>query len=365
MIGRRMQAALLALAMLGATGAASAQPAGDDGDKKKARKPFAPSALFASDSVIAVTLVADFGAVFADRDTLHPKRHPGELRVAGGKHGTKALPVELHTRGHFRLRREQCNFPPLRVLFDKNTKNTPFDDQDGLKLVTHCSNGSREHEQYVLREFLAYRAHALVTPGSFRARLARVRYVPAKDTTKAFERWGFFLESEQELARRLGGRIMPARNARYQDLPDSAVALSLWQYFLGNTDWSLAALHNVRLVQLARDAGDVIAVPYDFDHAGWADTRYATAYARLGIRSVRERLWRGPCPSVEAVRAAAEPFLAQRSALEQLPRSLPGIEDGWAEQTERYVKAFFDELGDPARFAARAKAARPGCPASN
>jgi hypothetical protein len=335
-----------------------AQAAADDAAR---RKPFEPSALFAHDSVIAVTIVADFPAIFAERDTLNPKRHPGVVRVAGPK-GEKQLPVVLHTRGHFRLRRDQCGFPPLRVVFDKNTKHTPFDDQGGLKLVTHCSNGSRDHEQYVLREYLTYRAHALVTPASFRARLARVRYVSQRDSTNPVERWGFFLESERELGRRLGGRVLEARNARYHDIADSAVAISLWQYFIGNTDWSLSALHNVRLVQ--RDTL-VIAVPYDFDHSGMVDARYATADARLALRTVRDRLWRGPCPTAEAVRAAAAPFLAQRAALERLPSSLPGIDGGWAGRAEQYVRSFFDELRDPARFASAARNARPGCPLSN
>ena len=357
-----LQLATLAIAAMIATVPTArridAQPAAGEG---KPRKRFEPSALFASDSVVTLTIVADFPAIFAERDTLNPKRHPGVVRVVGPK-GERSLPVVLHTRGHFRLRRDQCGFPPLRVIFDKNTKDTPFDDQGGLKLVTHCSNGSREHEQYVLREYLTYRAHALVTPAGFHARLARVRYVPVRDSTRPVERWGFFLESERELGRRLGGRVTEARNARYQDIADSAVAVSLWQYFIGNTDWSLSALHNVRLVQ--RDTL-VMAVPYDFDHSGLVDARYATADPRLGLRTVRDRLWRGPCASAEAMRAAMAPFLAQRAALEQLPGSLPGIDGAWALRAERYVRSFFDDLQDPARFARSTREARPGCPVSN
>ena len=356
------QLATLAIAALAAATPTArplgAQPASDDAPRKK---PFEPSALFSSDSVITLTLIADFPAIFAERDTLDPKRHPGVVRVVGPK-GEKSLPVVLHTRGHFRLRRDQCGFPPLRVIFDKNTKHTPFDDQGGLKLVTHCSNGSREHEQYVLREYLTYRAHALVTPASFRARLARVRYVPARDSTRPVERWGFFLESEREMGRRMGGRVLEARNARYHDIADSAVAVSLWQYFIGNTDWSLSALHNVRLVQ--RDTL-VMAVPYDFDHSGIVDARYATADPRLALRTVRDRLWRGPCASAQALQAAAAPFLAQRAALERLPRSLPGVEGDWAGRAEQYMRSFFDELRDPARFASATRSARPGCPLSN
>ncbi|MGZ8471444.1 MAG: hypothetical protein ACXW61_16805 [Gemmatirosa sp.] len=326
------------------------------------RRPYRPSALFATDSVLTFTLVADFQGLAGQRDTMRHRAFPGVVRVAGAK-GEKALPVEVYTRGHYRLRADRCSFPPLRVVFDKNTKNTPFDDQGSLKLVTHCRDNSDDYEQHVLREYLAYRAHGLVTPVGFRARLARVRYVRSRDTTKVVERWGFLIESERELARRLGGRVLEAKNARFPDIaPDSAVALSMWQYFLGNTDWSLSALHNVRLVQ--RDQ-DVYAVPYDFDFSGFVGASYAIPDPMLPIKSVTERLWRGPCPTRESIAAATAPFLAQRAAMEAVPRSLSGIDGGWPDRAQRFVRAFYDEIGDPARFASRARQARPGCPVSN
>ena len=328
----------------------------------KTPKPWKSSALFASDSVLTFTLITDFQGLAGQRDTRRHKAFPGVVRVAGAE-GEKALPVEVYTRGHYRLRSDRCSFPPLRVVFGKNTKDTPFDDQKSLKLVTHCRDNSDDYQEYVLREFLAYRAHGLVTPASFRARLAKVRYVRSRDTTKVMERYGFLIESERELAGRMGGRLLEAKNGRYADIaPDSAVTLSMWQYFLGNTDWSLSALHNVRLVQREQD---VFAVPYDFDFSGFVGTTYAIPDPMLPIRSVTERLWRGPCPSREAIAAATAPFLAQRAALEAVPRSLPGVDDGWASRAERFIRQFFDDVRDPGRFASAAKSARPGCPLSN
>jgi hypothetical protein len=344
-------APLLAAALAALAAPVAAQP-----------KPFAPSALFASDSVLHFTLVADFRALAGQRDTLRPKGFAGTVRVTGEK-GEKAVPVTVYTRGHFRLRPDRCSFPPLRLVFDKGTKNTPFDDQRGLKLVTHCRDGSEEHEQYVLREHLAYRAHRLVTPASFRTRLARVRYVRANDTTQVVERWGFLIESERELARRLGGRVLEAKNALFRDVaPDSGVAIAMWEYFLGNSDWSLSALHNVRLVQRG---ADVTAVPYDFDFSGFVDTRYATPDPQLPIRTVEQRLWRGPCPTRAAVEAALAPYLAQRAALERVPLELAAVEGRWGERAQRYVRRFFDDVRDPGRFAEDARRARPGCPPSN
>ena len=350
------RAALLALLAFGAALPLCAQ------DSAKSRKPPKPSALFATDSVLTFTLVTDFQGLAGQRDTLKHKAFPGVVRVAGPQ-GEKSLPVEVYTRGHYRLRSDRCSFPPLRVVFGKGTKDTPFDDQKSLKLVTHCRDNSDDYHEYVLRELLAYRAHALVTPASFRTRLAKVRYVRSRDTTKVLERMGFLVESERELARRLGGRLLEAKNARFPDIaPDSAVGLSMWQYFLGNTDWSLSALHNVRLVQ--RDQ-DVFAVPYDFDFTGFVGASYAIPDPMLPIKSVTERLWRGPGPTREAIAAAVAPFVAQRAALEAVPHSLPGVADGWANRAERFIRQFYDDVKDPGRFASVARAARPGCPISN
>ncbi|MDF1502851.1 hypothetical protein [Roseisolibacter sp. H3M3-2] len=323
-------------------------------------KPYAPSALFASDSVLHFTLVTDFRALAGQRDTLRPKGYAGTVRVGGGD-GEKAVPVQVYTRGHFRLRPDRCSFPPLRVVFDKGTRGTPFDDQKALKLVTHCRDGSEEHEEYVLREYLAYRAHQVVTPASFRTRLARVRYVRQGDTTKVVERWGFLIESEREMARRLGGRVLEAKGALFENVtPDSAASVAMWEYFLGNSDWSLSALHNVRLVQ--RGPEDIVAVPYDFDFSGFVDTRYATPDPSLPIKTVQERLWRGPCLSPAAAAAAAAPYVARREALERVPVSLP-IDGGWGERAQRFMRRFFDDVKDPARFAEQTR--RGKCPVSN
>ena len=73
------------------------------GQPDGAPKPYVPSALFASDSVLRFTLVTDYRGLAGQRDTLRPKGYAGTVRVAAGG-GEKAVPVQVYTRGHFRLR---------------------------------------------------------------------------------------------------------------------------------------------------------------------------------------------------------------------------------------------------------------------
>ena len=76
----------------------------------------APHGLFDSADPIEITLAADFDAVAKDRGT-EKRVHAGVLSYGSPAGDTVSLNVQLHTRGHFRLR--TCEFPPLKLEFDR------------------------------------------------------------------------------------------------------------------------------------------------------------------------------------------------------------------------------------------------------
>src|SRR6266496_4559869 len=70
--------------------------------------------------------------------------------------------------------------------------------------------------------------------------------------------------------------------------------MAVFQFMIGNTDWSVPYLHNIRL--MCKDSASVpCTVPYDFDYAGIVNTRYAIPTPELGIVSVQQRLYLGYC----------------------------------------------------------------------
>ncbi len=187
---------------------------------------------------------------------------------------------------------------PIRLEFaKKDVAGTVFEGQKELKLVTHCENSS-DGEQDVLTEYLTYRIFNLFTPRSFRARLVKVTYVDPKRDKAPVPRYGMLLENDEDMARRLEGRLYTVPNRLYNFIePESLMLVTLLQYMIGNTDYSIMALHNVKLVQTR--ALTIYPVTYDFDYSGLVNTGYGAVDKRLGLSSVRERLYRGPCKTMQ------------------------------------------------------------------
>jgi hypothetical protein len=316
----------------------------------KAAERAAALPLFASRAQLEIAIEADFRTISRDRDTLSTKRFPGTLKYAADGGDTIVVPIELRTRGHYRLLARNCPFVPLRVDFVRGkgpdaVGKTPFQGQSGLKLVTHCRNENR-YEQIVYREELVYRLHNLISPHSFRSRLAQVTY---RDTTgKSLGTFpGFFIEHENDVARRNGGKIAELRGALFDDLdPKEAVRFALFNYMIGNTDYSIYSLHNVRLIVVE---GQPRYTPsaYDFDFSGLVSAHYATPDPRLGIRDVRQRLYRGGCSHIEQLPQVATEFLGIKEAALALYDSASYLDRGAVRDAKYYLTEFFKTIEDP------------------
>jgi hypothetical protein len=323
-----------------------------DADAMRARRLEAEGRpLFTGHDAFPLTLKADFKAINKDRSIEGKKDFPAELTVAAADGRTETLHVKLQTRGHFRLRATSCSFVPLRVLFaNEEVNGTIFDGQKALKLITHCQT-DREYEQYILRESLVYRALNLLTPRSFRARLTKATYVQSSDGKTVITRLGLILEDDDDVARRMEGRVMELPRALFKDVdPEMLTLAMLFEYMIGNTDFSMYALHNIRLVRTPSNV--VYTVPYDFDLSGLVDTKYAIPDRALGIRTVRDRRYRGPCRTSAELEPVLERFRAHRSDILALYDAVPDLDPAYRREAKDYLEAFFrtiDRQGDVKR----------------
>ena len=217
-----------------------AQPWPDAAALKARRLESEARPLFQSGEPLEFTLTADFGAINRDRNPESATRYPAALTVAGADGQPRNIDVKLSARGHFRRMARNCSFVPLRVEFPKEgMAGTPFDGQTTLKLGTGCEN-SKEYEQITLREYLQYPMFNLLTPLSFRARLARATYTDAKSKKKGAPRYALFIEHENEVARRNEGRIVDLARLVFNDLEARTLTrMMLFEYMIGNTDFSM------------------------------------------------------------------------------------------------------------------------------
>jgi hypothetical protein len=303
-----------------------------------------PAPLFATSEPLVFTLKTDLRKLLGDRGAKRTE-HGATLRYVAAGGDTLSLHVDMRTRGIFRLK--QCAFPPLRLDFpESRVQGTTFAGQDKLKLVTHCRSGRSPYEQNVLQEYVLYRIVNVLTERSFRARLARVTYLDSTGRDDPVTRYGILLESERELARRLGVTIV--ESATVHDLriePEDLTLVAMFQYLIGNTDWSIWGRHNITIVH--DTAGTLFAIPYDFDFAGVIAAPYATPPPQLPIRSVRERFYRGFCQPDTVLASVLARFRAAHDSIYALYRSVPDLNAGEARRALAYFDEFYRTIDDP------------------
>ena len=312
-----------------------------------------PKPLFASSDTIHITIQAPLSGLIRSRSDAVIQ---GTLTDPGGQ----TLPIALSVRGITRRSSDVCDFPPLRVQFTSPPPSTSlFAGQKKLKLVTHCRN-SPSFQQYVLLEYSAYRMYNILTPHSFRVRLANVDY-RGPDGRPIVSRIGYFLEDLGDLAKRNGTKVTHAPELiPNTDLSSvDAARYALFQHMIANHDWSMRAgpkgrecCHNAELIgPLA--PGATIPVPYDFDFSGFVNAPYATAPEQLNIHSVRDRMYRGYCIDNADVVTVARQMRDARPQMIAAVNSTPGLDPGTASRAIGFLDGFFADIASDQSVSAK------------
>ncbi len=309
--------------------------------------------LFEEESALEATLRGPLGRAYRQGPKAEPSEFEGQWRYENAEGETVELKVEFRQRGN--MRRVACSLPPLRLDFVKSeVAGTLFDGQNKLKLVGVCER-DRDYRDYVMLEYLTYRAYALLTPASLDTRLLELRY---DDTvgSASMRRPGFLIEDIDALAARLGMKELGTPYVNREDLdPDASAVAELFAYMIGNTDFSTIrgakgedCCHNVKL--LTGGEGGIVPVPYDFDSAGLVDTPYALPAKKLPIKDTRTRLFRGICKAPEHFERARTLFLEREDEILGLFGDRKAIGTRTRVRAQRYLRTFFEVLSDPERF---------------
>ena len=255
-----------------------------------------------------------------------------------------SIPVEVQTRGHYRRSRDNCDFPPIRIMFPEDmVTNTLFSGQAKLKLVTHCVDNRKIFTEYLLKEYLAYRIYNLLCDESYKVRLARITYNDSEGKIKQRTRFAFFIEKTEYLASRIGG-IEIEFSGLAKEITDTELTLlfSVFQYLIGNTDWSIPGLHNVKLISLP--GPKYVPVPYDFDFSGLVGTHYAIPDPKIPIESIFQRIYRGPCEELDTILPVLELFISKKPEIYSLISDFEYLEQKERAKILRYFDKFYKTL---------------------
>jgi hypothetical protein len=313
----------------------------------------APRPLFASETILKLRIEAPFSDLIRAAPS-STRAFDGELVLAAPT--AETLPIQLSARGISRRNPANCDFPPIRIEFkEKPDAASLFKGQKSLKLVTHC-RGDFDYQDYNLLEYAAYKLLNILTPASFRVRMAEIDYVEASTSIVRIHRHGFLVEESSELAERNGLKEVKSDKIAPSQVSASATAKSdLFQYLIGNLDWSdFAAVpgtnccHNIKLLGAAADSrSDLVPVAYDFDSSGFVNAPYAKPPVMVPVKSVRTRYYRGLCQFNAQATEVAHWMLEQRAALSSSIASTPKLSQSAKNSATRYLESFFDEISDP------------------
>ena len=263
--------------------------------------------------------------------------------------------VRIKSRGVFR--RGYCAFPPLKL----NVKKTKFDNeyldsQKNFKIVTHCKH-SLIYEEYVLKEYLIYKLYNQLTDLSLKVRLIKMQYVDVpenakKKPRKPFVKYGFIIEHIKSVAERNNMVALKLENLGQSSMDKDQMALvAMFEFMIGNTDWSIAGLHNLKILKAMEfDKPNPYPVPYDFDYSGLVDTEYAIPHENLEIQSVRERIYRGICLPEVHVDKAREIFLNKKDALFKVIDDFQYLDKKEKEYMKKYLESFYNIIESDKSF---------------
>jgi hypothetical protein len=304
------------------------------------------SLLFEEEEILEITLSGDLNSLFKDRSG-KPENFDINLSYMDSERQQTSIPLRARTRGKFRRRPGFCKYPPIRLNFRKrDVKNTIFEDQDKLKLVMPCRG-----EKYVLREYLAYKIYNLLSDYSFRVRLLKVNLEDSNPKAKKQDSFfAFVIEEEQQLASRTDMIEIGQDLIRPNDLePNEFLKMALFQYMIGNTDWSVQFRQNIKLLQNV-DNGELVGVPYDFDHGGIVMAPYAKPAEELNLKDIRERRYRGYCvPNMASFDDVFEFYNQKKEEIYSVYLNNDLLEKNYKNFIVKYLDEFYRTINNPRR----------------
>ena len=202
-------------------------------------------------------------------------------------------------------------------------------------------------DEYVIREWLVYKIYNLITPKSFRARLVQITLDDPRNKRQAARFYGFLIEDENHMAARNKASAIEQKLRPHETQPDAFLTMAVFQYLIGNTDWSVEYQQNIKLLKTS-SSQQLITVPYDFDHSGIVSAPYAQPAEQLLMRSVRERRYRGYCiGDMKVFEKHLAIYNRLKNDIYDLYTKNKLLEEKYIKSVTKYLDEFYEKINDP------------------
>jgi len=257
------------------------------------------------------------------------------------------LNAEVRVRGNFRKQPANCDFPPLRLKFEKEEReNTIFENTKNIKMVTHCQTNIPDYEQYVMQEYLIYKLYNILSDFSYKVRLLKVTYLDTQDSDYKIEKYAFFIEDDEDMADRLNGNILEIESVDPKNIDQEYYLLiSFFEYLIINTDWSVPIVHNVTLLSIDYFKPP-LPVPFDFDWSGFINIPYEIP-TTSGLKTrIPERIYKGPCVKTRDLKKIAKLFKSKKQEIFDLYYDFLYLDTEYKAETLQNIQIFYEILDD-------------------
>ncbi|MEO6070490.1 MAG: hypothetical protein ABIN57_04565 [Chitinophagaceae bacterium] len=293
--------------------------------------------FFKDDGMVTITLETDYRKMQSAK--VKGVYQPATVTLQLPDSAAIKEEIQVFARGEFR--RENCAMPGIMMNF-KTPTSPKLSSLKKMKLVCGCG-ASVYQQQLLLTEYLIYRMYNMLTDLSFKTKLAKVVYKDERNKMKEYTQYAFFIEDVDDMAAR--NECKEDSKTMYlteQTNRDVMTMVGMFQFMIGNTDWSVPNFHNVKLIKPIKDSFAMpYVVPYDFDFAGLVNAPYALPNEALGIEKVTDRLYRGFARTSEELDKMAAVFNEKKQAFTDLLRNFDLIDKGDREVMVKYMNDFY------------------------
>ncbi|MBK9336836.1 MAG: hypothetical protein IPM98_09700 [Lewinellaceae bacterium] len=281
-----------------------------------------------------ITLETDLTTIMVNRYSTDYL--PAMLTLADGQ----SFVVKVQPKGKFR--RKTAEVPPLKIKFTKKMLlEQGLDTLNEVRLVLPCFDNGRG-DRLLIKEYLIYRMFERLTNNCVRARLVQVTLRDNHVEKSSKKMFGLLVEDNEETAARLKGIQIEQYGMPYDStVIEQAALVAIFQYMIGNTDWDVPMMRNVRLIR--PDDSRVLVVPYDFDFSGLVAAPYASPSSESGLMTVRDRFLMANGIPREALRQAVQTLKSAQRDLYDLCNS-KHLNRETSTEMARYLDSFFKSI---------------------